>query len=137
MLTARKRSKTGYYFSHRHELRRGITPKEIPVLLPLPLPMAAGPQRLRRGEILYPRVVIVVPLLFLILGTILKNSGLFFDKPPSLPEQDPAKRLAAEREDFLQFLDGQRSWAVRRQNDKIGLGSTEQSVAILVSLAAI
>jgi hypothetical protein len=41
--------------------------------------------------------------------------GLSFDQPPSSPEQDPAKRLAAERESYRHFFDRQRIRAVKRQ----------------------
>jgi hypothetical protein len=46
---------------------------------------------------------------------ILNSIGLSFDQPPSSPEQDPIKRLAAERDTFRQFFDRQRSRAMKRQ----------------------
>ena len=62
-----------------------------------------------------PILVIGVPLVLIILGMILNSIGLSFDQPPSSSEQDPAKRLAAEREAFRQFFDRQRSRAMKRQ----------------------
>lgn len=64
---------------------------------------------------MHPLLVIGVPLVLIILGMILNSVGLSFDQPPSSPEQDPAKRLAAERESFRQFFDRQRTRAMKRQ----------------------
>ncbi len=49
------------------------------------------------------------------LGMILNSIGLSFDQPPSSPEQDPIKKLTAERETYRQFFDRQRSRALKRQ----------------------
>lgn len=46
---------------------------------------------------------------------ILNSIGLSFDQPPSSPEQDPLKKLTAERESFRTFFDRQRSRALKRQ----------------------
>jgi hypothetical protein len=62
-----------------------------------------------------PLLVIAIPLVLLVLGIILNSFDLRFDQPPSSAEQDPAKRLAAEREAYRQFFDRQRSRAVKRQ----------------------
>jgi hypothetical protein len=51
----------------------------------------------------------------IILGMILNGIDLGFDQPPSSPEKDPLKRLAAERESFRQFFDRQRTQAMKRQ----------------------
>jgi hypothetical protein len=64
---------------------------------------------------MHPLIVVVVPLALITLGMILNSIGLSFDQPPSSPEQDPAKRLAAEREAFRVFFDRQRSRALKRQ----------------------
>jgi hypothetical protein len=64
---------------------------------------------------MHPLVVIAVPLGLITLGMILNSIGLSFDQPPSSPEQDPAKKLAAERESFRRFFDRQRSRAMKRQ----------------------
>lgn len=64
---------------------------------------------------MHPLLVIGIPLALITVGMILNGIGLSFDQPPSSPEQDPAKRLAAERETFRQFFDRQRSRALKRQ----------------------
>ena len=46
---------------------------------------------------------------------ILNSFDLGFDQPPSSPEQDPVKRLTAEKEAYRQFFDRQRKRAVTRQ----------------------
>jgi len=46
---------------------------------------------------------------------VLNSIGLSFDQPPSSPEQDPAKKLAAEREAYRQFFHRQRVGALKRQ----------------------
>ena len=46
---------------------------------------------------------------------ILNNLGLAFDQPESSPEQDPAKRLAAERQAYRNFFDLQRTRFLKRQ----------------------
>jgi hypothetical protein len=46
---------------------------------------------------------------------ILNSIGLSFDQPPSSPEQDPVKRLTAERESYRQFFDRQHIRATKRQ----------------------
>ena len=62
-----------------------------------------------------PLWVIAIPLLLVIVGMVLNSIGLSFDQPPSSPEQDPMKRLAAEREAYRQFFDRQRSRSLNRQ----------------------
>ena len=64
---------------------------------------------------MHPLLVIGIPLVLICLGMILNSIGLSFDQPPSSPEQDPTKRLAAEREAYRQFFDRQRTRAVKRQ----------------------
>jgi hypothetical protein len=64
---------------------------------------------------MHPLLIIGIPLVLIILGMILNSIGLSFDQPPSSPEQDPAKRLAAERKAYRQFFDRQRTRAVKRQ----------------------
>ena len=64
---------------------------------------------------MHPLLVIGVPLLLILVGMILNSVVLSFDQPPSSAEQDPTKRLAAERESFRQFFDRQRSRAMKRQ----------------------
>jgi hypothetical protein len=64
---------------------------------------------------MHPLLVIAVPLVLIIIGMILNSFDLSFDQPPSSPEQDPTKRLAAEREAYRQFFDRQRHHALKRQ----------------------
>ena len=47
-----------------------------------------------------PVLVIASPLGLIILGMILNSLDLGFDQPPSSPERDPVKQLAAERETY-------------------------------------
>ncbi len=62
-----------------------------------------------------PLVVVGIPLLLIILGMILNSLDLKFVQPPSSTEQDPARRLTAERQAFREFFDLQRSRALKRQ----------------------
>jgi hypothetical protein len=64
---------------------------------------------------MHPLLVIAVPLVLIVFGMILNSVGLSFDQPPSSPEQDPVKRLTAEREAYRQFFDRQRGRALKRQ----------------------
>jgi hypothetical protein len=62
-----------------------------------------------------PMFIVAIPLVLVIIGMVLNSIGLSFDQPPSSSEQDPAKRLAAERDAYRQFFDLQRRRAVKRQ----------------------
>ena len=62
-----------------------------------------------------PLLVVAVPLVLVIVGMILNNVGLSFDQPESSPEQDPAKKLAAERQAYRTFFDQQRTRSLKRQ----------------------
>ena len=62
-----------------------------------------------------PLIIIGVPLGLIILGMILNSWDLGFNQPPSSPEQDPVKRLTAEKESYRKFFDEQRSRSVKRQ----------------------
>ena len=62
-----------------------------------------------------PLFVIAIPLGLVILGMILNSFGLGFDQPASSPEQDPVKRLTAEKESYRRFFDLQRSRSIKRQ----------------------
>ena len=62
-----------------------------------------------------PVLVIAIPLVLIILGMILNGLDLGFNQPPSSPEQDPSKRLAAEKEIYRQFFYNQRERALKRQ----------------------
>src|SRR5882672_240121 len=62
-----------------------------------------------------PLILIAIPLGLVILGMILNSFGLSFAYPPSSSEQDPAKRLAAEKESYRKFFDIQRTQSMKRQ----------------------
>jgi hypothetical protein len=62
-----------------------------------------------------PLLIIAVPLGLLIIGMILNSLDLGFNQPPSSPEQDPVKRLTAEKESYRKFFDLQRSRSLKRQ----------------------
>jgi hypothetical protein len=62
-----------------------------------------------------PILILGIPLGLVILGMILNGFGLSFAHPPSTQEQDPAKRVAAERDTYRKFFDLQRSQSMKRQ----------------------
>jgi hypothetical protein len=62
-----------------------------------------------------PLLIIAIPLGLVILGMILNSFGLSFAHPPTSQEQDPAKRLAAEKESYRKFFDLQRTQSMKRQ----------------------
>ena len=62
-----------------------------------------------------PLLIIAIPLGLVVLGMILNSIGLAYDQPPSSPEQDPVKRLTAEKEAYRRFFDLQRSRSIKRQ----------------------
>ena len=64
---------------------------------------------------MHPLLVVAVPLVLITIGMILNSIGLSFDQPPSSPEEDPLKKLEAEREGYRRFFDRQRSRALQRQ----------------------
>ena len=62
-----------------------------------------------------PLLLIAIPLGLVILGMILNSFDLGFNQPPSSTEQDPVKKLTAEKESYRKFFDLQRSRSVKRQ----------------------
>lgn len=56
-----------------------------------------------------------IPSLLVITGMILNNVGLSFGQPASSSEQDPAKRLEAERQAYRVFFDQQRTRFFKKQ----------------------
>jgi hypothetical protein len=60
-------------------------------------------------------LLFVVPLVLVIIGMILNSLGRSFDQPASSSEQDPAKRLDAERQAYRKFFDLQRTRFLQRQ----------------------
>lgn len=64
---------------------------------------------------MHPLLMVAIPLGLVILGMILNSIGLAVDHPPSSPEQDPVKRLTAEKETYRKMFDLQRSRIMKRQ----------------------
>jgi hypothetical protein len=62
-----------------------------------------------------PVLIILIPIGLIIVGMILNSVGLSYDQPPSSPEQDPLKKLTAEKESYRRFFDLQRSRSIKRQ----------------------
>jgi len=62
-----------------------------------------------------PLLLIAIPVGLVILGMILNSFGLSFAHPPSSQEQDPAKKVASERDTYRKFFDLQRSQSMQRQ----------------------
>lgn len=62
-----------------------------------------------------PVLIVLIPVALIILGMILNSVGLSYDQPPSSPEQDPIKKLTAEKESYRKFFDLQRSRSIKRQ----------------------
>jgi hypothetical protein len=62
-----------------------------------------------------PLLAVAIPLGLVIIGMVLNSIGIAYDQPPSSPEQDPIKRLTAEKESYRKFFDQQRSRSLKRQ----------------------
>lgn len=62
-----------------------------------------------------PVLIVLIPVGLIIVGMILNSVGLSYDQPPSSPEQDPIKKLTAEKESYRKFFDLQRSRSMKRQ----------------------
>ena len=62
-----------------------------------------------------PVLIIAVPMVLLIVGMILNSLDLGFNQPQSSTEQDPVKRLTAEKESYRKFFDQQRRRSIKRQ----------------------
>src|SRR5262245_59262674 len=92
----------------------GLTAQVTPVRS-LPLPISKAIKSLKKGELMNPLIIIAVPLGLIILGMILNSWDLGFNQPPDSPEQDPVKRLTAEKESYRKFFDEQRSRSIKRQ----------------------
>src|SRR5439155_24081387 len=85
-----------------------------------------------KERVMHPMLIVAIPIVLVIVGMVLNSIGLSFDQPPSSAEQDPAKRSAAEKEDYRRFFDLQRSQAVTRQK-RIGQFAWLLIVAIIGS----
>jgi hypothetical protein len=79
-----------------------------------------------------PFLVIAFPLVLVIVGMILNSIGLSFDQPASSPEQDPTKRMAAERQAYRDLFDLQRTRSLKRQK-RVGQYAWLVLVAFIVS----
>ncbi|MBM2802202.1 MAG: hypothetical protein HW419_95 [Deltaproteobacteria bacterium] len=64
---------------------------------------------------MHPLILVAIPLGLVILGMILNSFDLGFNQPPSSTEQDPVKKLTAEKESYRKFFDLQRSRSTKRQ----------------------
>src|ERR1700741_3113226 len=64
---------------------------------------------------MHPIILVAIPLAVVILGMILTSVDLGFNQPPSSTEQDPVKKLTAEKESYRKFFDLQRSRSIKRQ----------------------
>lgn len=64
-----------------------------------------------------PALIVAIPLALLILGLILNSFPVALDQPTSPSEQDPLKRLEAEKQSFRKVFDQQRSRAISRQKN--------------------
>jgi len=62
-----------------------------------------------------PVLIVLIPVGLIILGMILNSVGLSYDQPPSSPEQDPIKKLTAEKESYRKLFDLQRNRSIKRQ----------------------
>jgi len=62
-----------------------------------------------------PLLLVAIPMALVILGMILNSVDLGFNQPPSSTEQDPVKKLTAEKESYRKFFDLQRSRSIKRQ----------------------
>jgi hypothetical protein len=87
---------------------------------------------IQKERVMHPLLIVAIPLGLLIVGMVLNSIGLSFDQPPSSAEQDPAKKAAAEKEDYRRFFDLQRSRAVKRQK-RVGQYAWLMIVAIIGS----
>src|SRR5437016_14455123 len=93
----------------------GLTANVFPVLTPSLFQYPQAIKSLKKERIMNPLLIIAIPLGLVILGMILNNFGLSFAYPPSSAEQDPAKRVVAERDTYHKFFDLQRSQSMKRQ----------------------
>jgi hypothetical protein len=96
------------------DFRSGSATNVFPVLTP----SSSNVQRLTEPEkesFMHPMLLVAIPLGLVILGMILNGIDLGFNQPPSSTEQDPIKKLTAEKESYRKFFDLQRSRSIKRQ----------------------
>jgi hypothetical protein len=62
-----------------------------------------------------PLLVVAIPLALVIIGMILNGIGGAYDQPSSSPEQEPVKRLTADKEAYRKVFELQRTRSIKRQ----------------------
>jgi hypothetical protein len=62
-----------------------------------------------------PLLVVAIPLVLVIIGMVFNSIGRAYDHPPSSPEQDPVKRLTADKEAYRKVFDLQRGRSIKKQ----------------------
>jgi len=65
---------------------------------------------------MHPILLVAIPVGLVILGMILNGIDLGFNQPPSSTEQDPVKKVTAEKESYRKFFDLQRARSIKRQS---------------------
>jgi hypothetical protein len=93
----------------------GLTANVSPILPPSLFQYPRAIKSLKKESLMNPLILIAVPLGLVILGMILNSFGLSSAYPPTSHEEDPAKRLAAEKESYRKFFDLQRNQSMKRQ----------------------
>ena len=79
-----------------------------------------------------PLLVIGIPLLLIIVGMILNGLRIPFAEPETVTEQNPGKRLEAERDAYRKFMHLQRSRSLKRQS-RVGLYGWLVLIAFIAS----
>jgi hypothetical protein len=64
-----------------------------------------------------PALIVAIPIALLILGMVLNSLPMGLDQPASPSEQDPMKRLEAEKQGYRKVFDQQRSRSLTRQKN--------------------
>jgi hypothetical protein len=62
-----------------------------------------------------PLLVVAIPLALVIVGMVLNSIGGAYDQPTSSPEQEPIKRLTADKEAYRKVFELQRTRSIKRQ----------------------
>ena len=62
-----------------------------------------------------PLLLIAIPMTLMAIGMILNSFRISFDQPAPVPEQDPAKRMAAEKQAYRDLFVLQKTRALKRQ----------------------
>jgi hypothetical protein len=71
---------------------------------------------------MHPVLIVLIPISMLIIGMVINSIGVAYDQPRSSPEQDPMKRLTAEKESYRKAFDLQRGRSVTRQKHTLQFG---------------